>query len=293
MMMMMIKSALKRHSGPDPPKSWTLTAVKDTRHTAAWRRSALAVILAHRSRFRHESYLTTNELIDKPNDDFQGLPSLTTLCLRMLIDEFSPSEFIEYIVPCLPPHLRLQLIRYTAVHSPLSGAMLYPLYEPEGHADGELIFVGPATLRETYFLSPSTNKNLTSSVEEDRNVSQDWDSDDWAPSPLQSFIAMSTRLSPSLLLTLPPTVTHMALINLSMTIALHRLPGVCPLLVFLDLSYNTWLNPVSNETANSLRRLDWNRWSHLRMLCLRECSIPDDVLVKVNGHRWEDVDIIH
>ncbi|THU88400.1 hypothetical protein K435DRAFT_677665 [Dendrothele bispora CBS 962.96] len=283
------QSALKKYSGPDPPKSWTLTAAKDTCHTAEWRRRALAVIFT----YRRDPYITTNELIDNANLDFQNLPSLTALCLRMLINESSTSDFIEYIVPCLPPHLRAQLVRYTAIQCPLSSAMLYSLLEPEGHADGELLVVGPsASLPETYFLSSPTSNDIVVPERGQNSVSKDWDSDDWTPNPLQTFIVMSTRLAPPLFLTLPPTITHMALLNISPSIALHRLPTICPLISFLDLSYNTWLNPMSIDTANSLGRLDWNRWSHLHTLCLRECSIPDDVLIKVNKHRWEDVVII-
>ncbi|KAF5373644.1 hypothetical protein D9758_000609 [Tetrapyrgos nigripes] len=284
--------ALKKYSGPDPPKSWTLTAAKDVRNTAAWRKQALAAVFAHRSQFRHETHLTTAELIDEANPK---LPSLVTLCLEMLVNEFTTSEFIEDIVPCLPPHLRLQLLRYTAVHSPLSGVMLQSLLIPDGHTDGELIVVGPsASLRGTFFLSSSSDMTdaASSSPQAARNISQDWDDDDGTPNPLQCFIYMSTRLSPSLLLSLPPSITHLALINLPTSIALHRLPGVCPLIKFLDLSYNTWLNPMSTDAANSLSRLDWDRWSHLRTLCLRESSIPEDMLVKVNKNRWDEVGII-
>jgi len=243
-------------------------------------------------------------------------PSLTLLCLRLLLSSYSGPDFAEYIIPYLPPHLRRDLLRYTAVHAPLSNLKLYALCEPEGHADGELIVVGPqATLRADHFrkimmdgsryihsggqgtASGSDDLEPTSRASTDTDTEEEWDAlhEEWSSStPLQTFILVSCHISTSTLLTLPPTLTNLALVNLPSPVPLHRLPTVCPLLSVLDLSYNKWL--VSTETAvrtgSPLDRIVWGRWNKLRVLALRGCHLSVAMMEKVNQGRWNDVEVI-
>ncbi|TFK42500.1 hypothetical protein BDQ12DRAFT_676315 [Crucibulum laeve] len=260
------KSASKC-SGPGPPKSWTLTTAKDLHDTPEWRSQALLIILSHLEKEKKLS----------------RVPSLSLLCLRSFALACTGVEFREDVVPYILPHLRRDLIRYTAVHSPLSNAKLYLLFEPEGHADGEIIIVGPsASLRDDYFLREAGHH-----VQE-----ESWDADTPSPKLLLSFMLVSTRMPASTLLTLPPTLTHLALINLPAPVSLHRLPNICPLLVVLDLSYNQWLTTPSKETLNSLDRVEWTRWSSLCILGFRECFMPDGMLQKMNRGRWDDVQVV-
>jgi hypothetical protein len=203
-------------------------------------------------------------------------------------------DFTQDIIPYIPPHLRCDLIRHTAVYSPLPNSKLYALCEPDGHADTELVVVGPnATLRDDYFIrtTPGSNSNSEDMLEDKED--EIWDSERESGSdPLNTFILMSTRLATSSLLSLPPTITRMALINLPTPISLHRLPGTCPLLVTLDLSYNTWLSQGSDSAEKILDRVDWSRWNYLRILGLRECHVSSGMLLKLNRGRWDDVEVV-
>ena len=163
------------------------------------------------------------------------------------------------------------------------------MYAYEGHADGELLIVGPqATLRDDFFIRDSRNKPDNSTSQD----SSDWDSEKSTPPPLSTFVLMSTPMATSIVLSLPPTITHMALLNLPAPIALHRLPGVCPLLEVLDLSYNTWLTSTSRDAPKILERVEWGRWKCLRVLGLRECFVSDEMLQKLNKGRWDDVELL-
>ena len=260
-------SAFKNCSGPVPPKSWTLTCnLEDIHTTWEWRAQALNLIVGY-----FESKLS--------------IPPLTQLCLQILLS-FPSAEFAHDIVPFLPPHLRHDLIRYAAIYAPLPDSKLYALCERDGHAGGDLIVVGPqATLRDDYFIRngrPSHSNDVTA----------DWDSDKSTPEPLCTLILMSTPVAISTVLTLPPTITHMALINLPTPIALHRLPGICPLLEVLDLSYNIWLGLTSADAPKRLNRVEWNRWNNLRVLGMRECVVSEEMLRKLNQGRWDDVEIV-
>lgn len=128
---------------------------------------------------------------------------------------------------------------------------------------------------------------------EDENAEDDnWENDDTASKLLTTFAAISTRLSMSTTLTLPPTVTHLVLIHITAPIALHRLPQTCPLLVLLDLSFNEWLESPTIETEKSLARVDWSRWSQLQTLGWRHYPMPDILRVRINKGRWDDIAII-
>jgi hypothetical protein len=124
-----------------------------------------------------------------------------------------------------------------------------------------------------------------------------WDSlhDEWSsPSPLRTFILLSCRISTPTLLTLPATLTHLALINLPSAVPLHRLPGMCPLLSFLDLSFNRWLVKPGTvaKGGNPLDRVSWDNLNKLVVLALRGCNPSVAVLEKINRGRWTDIEII-
>jgi hypothetical protein len=226
------------------------------------------------------------------------------LCLLPLVTSCTNSELRDAVLPFIPPHLRKEVIRYTAIHEPLDTPRLFLLYKQEGHADGEIIVVGPnSSIQDDYFIQsnqeprpddsgiPGPQPQGTPSDEEEEEE-DDWETEDNSPKLLQTFAAVSIRLSMSTILTLPPTITHLALINLSSSISLHRLPRACPLLIFLDLSYNEWLEYPSNETLKSLDRVDWSRWSNLRTLGWRKCFVPNGMLVKLSTGRWDEINVV-
>lgn len=285
-----VDSALKVPPGPPAPKSWRLTtSKKDIYDSAAWRAHTLSIITSGRSQ-SIESMGRTD------------VPPLTLLCLRILVTCYSSADFIEYILPFIPPHLRRDLLRYTAVHSPLPDSKLYPLCEPDGHVDGELIVVGPrATLPENHFRrNPSLTSTHLPDLEEseseehhDAEDAWDWESsshDERVPTSPHTIALINVHVPMSAFLNLPPTLTHLALINIPFPVSLHRLPGLCPLLVVLDLSYNNWLSPSYKDEI--LERVDWTRFSKLHTLAFRGCSIPQDIIRRVNKGRWDDVEVI-
>jgi hypothetical protein len=199
----------------------------------------------------------------------------------------------------------------------MNSARLYALWEPGGHADGEIIVVGlDAVLPDDYFIRSQVGKGSNSTFPGDNVTNSqepkdwDWDADEAdANSLLTSLILLSTVLSSSTLLSFPPTLTHLVLIDLSTPVPLHRLPNICPLIVILDLSYNTWLGanfdsnghcrlkepqPPWDPTIKAivdLGRVDWPRWSHLKVLGFRGNYIPDDFVTKVNKGRWDDIEV--
>jgi len=171
---------------------------------------------------------------------------------------------------------------------------LYALFNVHGHTDGEIIIVGPsASLRENHFLRAghSSEESGPSRYDEDMEEVHDWETED-PSSPLHSLILVSTLLTTSTLLTFPPTLIHLALINLPTSVPLHRLPKTCPLLVILDLSYNFWLNDAVGEATNALERIEWSRWGHLQLLGLRGCYLSAGLLEKINKGRWDDVEVV-
>lgn len=284
----------RSYAGPGPPKSWIRTADQDVRDTPKWRGEALSLIFSH--------------IPDSPSNRFNKpepqqtrkqsmVPPLTLVCMRHLLSLTSPSEFIQCVVPYLPSHLRLDLVRDTAVHSPLPSSSLFSLFGEEGHV--ELLVVGPAaSLPEGYLLrnSPTAGHDVDDvempSDNSEKTQANDWDAEGDTPESLNTFILVSTPLAPSALLRLPLTVQNMALINLPFSIPLHRLPGICPLLEVLDLSYNTWLAEDSQDGQKILNSIDWRRWNQLRVLGFRGCHFPHGVIVKLNKGRWDDVQVI-
>jgi len=183
----------------------------------------------------------------------------------------------------------------------LSIAHLYALWGSEGHADGEVIVVGPSvTLRDDYFI-----RSHGSDAEEDIHVDWEWDMEEAdMSSPLHSVIFFNTSISSSTLFSFPPTLTHLALINMSIPVSLHRLPHIVPLIIILDLSYNAWLGAnlfpdgqgrpqqPRDTPIMDLRHVDWPRWNHLKVLGFRGNYVPENFMEGVNKGRWDEITVV-
>ncbi|KAF9454573.1 hypothetical protein P691DRAFT_692227 [Macrolepiota fuliginosa MF-IS2] len=319
-------------AGPAPPRSWTLNAHKDIRENSTWRAEALSLIFSHLQSQSPPSHTTPTSDVEHRNTH-NTVPSLSLLCLQLFLTTCTTSEFRDEVVPYVPPHLRKDLIRFTAVNSPLSSARLSALWEPVGHAHGEIIIVGPgAVLKDNYFIRSHTGHagNIQFSTEDDADEAmttqkpeeseedREWDAEDTdvdKGTPLATLILLNTSLSSSTFFSLPPTITHLALINLSTPAPIHRLPNICPLLIVLDISYNSWLGANFSSGGEGqgaigvlgeprqpreptiraivdLGRVDWQRWCHLKVLGFRGNYIPEDLAEKVNEGKWDDVDIV-
>jgi hypothetical protein len=279
-------------AGPDPPKSWISPKVQkqqDTHDSSAWRSVALSLLFPHQSSDSMELH---------HNGPRRAFPPLTLLCLRKLLASSSGPEFAANICPFIPHHLRRDLLQYTSVWSPLSNTRLYALCEPEGHAAGELIVVGPhSTLRSEIFQRNPVSQSMEEAADGQLQAGKDdlsWEEsqyDQAMPTPLHTFVLMSTIVPVSTFLTFPVTITRMALINLQAPLPIHRLPNVCPLLIFLDLSYNQWMSKAG-VGDKLLERVTWSRLNRLEVLGLRGCLINDETRLRINAGRWNDVDII-
>jgi len=269
------------------------------RSSRTWRTKALSLI--------HNPYHPS----DKP--PIAVVPSLSEVCFRLLLRSFTdPEDFANELAPALPPHLRRGIVRYTAIHQPLSGRKLYSLFDPVGHADGEITVVGPqASFRDDIipcYRFQNVDEAALSRVDigrdqvnDDDDVDDDklWDADDLdyqtddSSVRLHTLALVSTGLSLQTYLNLPPTLTNLALVDIPTPLPVHRLPGFCPLLVVLDLSFNAWLGSGSTRsTGGTLGRVDWQKWADLRVLGLRQCNVDDAVLKGINHGRWVDVEII-
>ncbi|KAF9646403.1 hypothetical protein BDM02DRAFT_3171782, partial [Thelephora ganbajun] len=209
--------------------------------------------------------------------------------MRVLLDTFSELEdFEQVLLPFLPLHLRYALQRYTAIHAPLSNPRLHALVGESGHINGELIVVGP---------DAGLPKDAVALKPPDRQIPAD-DCRDWeAEDPfvdsfeLQTLALVSTDLSFQILLTFPRSLTRLALVNISTPLAIFLLTSLCPLIMVLDLSFNSWLKDPDRSRA-ILGVVDWDRWGDLDVLGLRGCSVYQDTLERVNQNRWTDVQII-
>lgn len=161
----------------------------------------------------------------------------------------------------------------------------------------------------------SPTLTIPSLLSSNQEVETDWESDSSCDSNvLHIVILVSTRLSISHLLSLPPTITRLGLINVPFPVSIHRLPSLCPLIVVLDLSYNTWLNPSSSGSSSAgdnpavpnpgllpekpvagltlVEKVDWGRWHGLKVLGWRGCFLSEKMVDRVNRGRWDDVEII-
>lgn len=274
------------------PKSWISTTKNRPTHidhnTSAWRTMALSLVL--------------RGLKQKPS-----VPPLAEYCIRTLVHLFpDPADFAEELAPLLQPHIRCSILRYTAIHEPLQNPKLYSLFEPAGHADGEIIVIGPhASLRNDFLPSHrfhngrALGANITANMSMNRVEEQSWDEDDLeeedANTLLHTLVLVSATFSMQSYLNFPPSLTRLALIDLSTPLPLHRLPGLCPLLLILDLSFNTWL--CTSQTTLSTEdtvfgMVDWQKWTSLQVLGLRQCGVDRTISDRVNRGRWTDVTII-
>ncbi|GBE82167.1 hypothetical protein SCP_0405470 [Sparassis crispa] len=295
--------------GPPIPKSWSGVSGRDRDSEVdkeARRADALSLIFSHLPPSAGSGWVHAEDRREPT------VPPLTLLCLRVLLSACSAEEFAEDVVPCLPPHLRRDLLRWTAVHSPLSNAKLYALCNTDGHADGELIVVGPqASLPRDYLRAEpdrlgSSRQDVDAAVHEGEDEDEDWSWDSPAshadtPSPLTALILLNTPLSVSTLFTFPPTLTHLALLALPSPAPVHRLPRICPLLEVLDLSFNPWVGQSDSAARGAwilargemiLDRLEWNQWGRLKVLGLRDCGVGTEIARRVNMGRWVDVEIV-
>ena len=259
-------------------------------------------------------------------------PSLAECCLRVLLEHCDSSDAdaevdvatLGELASYLAPHHRKQAVRMCAVRSPLSGARLRALLgEGQNHVEGELVLVEPASL-----LRPELFRARAHTVgqyghghgregergwgESGLEAPWQWDRDDagadhsgsadampdWQEQegeeqqPLTAVAIVSTTLSIPVLLAFPSSLTRLALIHLSAPIPVHRLPDKCPLLDFLDISYNPWLAEPAWGGERALERVAWGRWAYLKLLGCRECGVTSEELRKVNEGRWEDVMIV-
>ncbi|CDO68282.1 hypothetical protein BN946_scf184799.g9 [Trametes cinnabarina] len=249
------------------------------------------------------------------------------ICLSVLLAEFPDvAGFTDELLPGIPPYFRRDILRFTAAHDPLPNAKLYPLFEPEGHVDGELIIVGPqATLQRDHLLtlSPTTStprakgyKDIvdgeegpaTSEFSNDAGVEVDgtppdeysWDvesSSQEVPPPLHTLVVLNSPIPATTLFAFPLILTRLALLALPTPTPVHRLPRICPLLEVVDLSYNPWLKepPGGQSTENLesiLQRIEWGKWARLTVLGLRGCDVGPDIVSKVNKGRWEEVHVV-
>ncbi|KAK7693489.1 hypothetical protein QCA50_003057 [Cerrena zonata] len=327
-----VKGSQNKHAS-DPSSTDT---EENEKNTPEWRDKVLSVLfkqsplreddLANGSDSENDTPRLPDQNRQKPQGSASprvGVPSLVELCLEVLLDYCRGRYFAEILVPCLPPHLRRVLLRWTAVHSPLPTTKLFALCEPEGHVNGELIVVGPQASLPSDFFSTDEQRDdeqADGEIENDDNDTlipetesdeESWESTGSGDSELSlhTLALVTTPLPANMLFSLPPTITHLALLALPAPVPIHRLPRICPLLEVLDLSYNLWLSyvqVVSSEESGRfvsvqgdgkggermIERVEWSRWTRLRVLGLRECNVGENVVAKVNRGRWTDVQII-
>ncbi|TFL07461.1 hypothetical protein BDV98DRAFT_557902 [Pterulicium gracile] len=300
-------------AGPAPPRSWLATSQEpQNRRSADWRSQALYLPFIHspflsQTQATHVAIVTPDQPIPSP------VTGLTLLCLRRILQLWAGSDQLSELVSYVPVHLRVLAMRDAAVFAPLSRKVLQALGSP----DGELVVVGSGSKgtavdsgvsikrlltatshsaqRSIEMPSSSASHSPTSPSVQDYAWDYAWDSplhDLAMPLPLRTLTLLSTRLSAEDLLALPSTITHLSLIDIELVegfpIQLHRLPALCPLVLFLDLSYNTWLA----ESSPALNKVPWSKWRRLEILGSRGCSVGAETVKRINEGRWDDVRII-
>ena len=254
------------------PKSWRpIPKEIGDKESPEWRASALSLIL---------SGLQVDEA---------SMPSLAELCMRVLLDAFSDlGDFERTLLPLLPSHLRFVLQRYTAIHAPLSTPRLYALVGESGHINGEFIVVGPhaSLCKDAIALRPPDRQTPVDGF-------QDWEADDpfLDSFELQTLALLSTDISFQTVLAFPRSLTRLALIDIPTPPPILRIPVLCPSIVVLDLSFNSWLKDPDQSRA-ILGMVNWDKWKDLDLFGLRGCSVDQDILDRVNQNRWMDVQII-
>lgn len=253
-------------------------------NTPAWRERALSLFF---SPDVTPSSSSNNPPRSRPiYPDPTPIPQLTLLCLQ-LIRATCPGPDLADVVPFIPPHLRRALARYTAIHAPLSQIELDTLCSGTTHIDTERIVVGP--YNTTHLRSERTHSNSVADASWDADAVHTQDDE---PLALCSLAILSSPLSAATMLAFPPTITHLALINIPHRIPLPRLPTICPLVVLLDLSYNAWLHAFGPRGPSMLEEVEWGKLRRLEVLGLRECPVTPKLLIELNRGRWEDVRII-
>ncbi|KAI0726637.1 hypothetical protein C8Q72DRAFT_801428 [Fomitopsis betulina] len=290
-----------RVPGPRPPRSWS-GLFRDEQEGSSedeeyvWRSNALSLMYSH--------------IAPSPGSDGASVPRLTLLCSRYLVSLYpgqdALKEFAEDVVPYLPGHLRRDLIRWSAVNDPLHTTKLTALTEPDGHVDGELIVVGPqASLPRDVFRTrrpllqntphAAAATRIVPKQAPDYEALESWDSptsEERAPQPMQALVILSTSVLVNMLLAFPPTLTHLALLALPTSTPIFRLPRICPLIEVLDISFNRWLTLPHAGTESVLQRVEWHRWSRLKVLGLTGTGVGEEIIPRVNTGRWVDVDIV-
>lgn len=286
-----------RIAGPPPPRSWVQAnrnnqeerrnaahTTSEERSSPTWRFGIISTLLAHLPRTKQSIIL----------ENLTGVPRLGLLCLLVLIEACNEDDFNGHVVPVVPVHLRRELMWYTSVYSPLPYATLRALCSPNGHVLEELILVGPIhkVRRDFVVLDPHSAHNPVHTVDDE------WD----APSydaistlqPLTTLIIISIHLPTTVFLTLPRTLSRLSLIGLPSPIPLHRLPQLCPIMIFLDLSHNAWLttDTAAPSPLYALGRVPWSKWDNLKVVALRNCGINDTAHSVVNRDRWDDIEIM-
>ncbi|KAG1827177.1 uncharacterized protein BJ212DRAFT_1257429 [Suillus subaureus] len=282
-----------RVAGPDPPRSWTTLSsypkIKEVDlsdiNSPTGRKHALDLVFSPDGNASVHPPGTSASLRSPQMGEFPTLVLLSLHVIRMACSGYELAEIRPYI----PPHLRRVLMRHSAINCPLSQIELNAICGEEGHADGELVVVGPhATLRSDHF------RRIHSSRESERAAEEStWESlaiQESEPSALFSLTLLSTPLTFALS-DLPPTITCLTLINIPKPVSLQWLPLYCPLVSLLDLSYNNWLIPASGEKL--LQDCPWKKLRYLKVLGLRGCHVSSTLLSQVNRGRWDDVDVIH
>ncbi|KZS87788.1 hypothetical protein SISNIDRAFT_490753 [Sistotremastrum niveocremeum HHB9708] len=258
-------------AGPSPPPSWLQSREQFASGSSSsrfesvdWRQDALSFFFSHAPPYTSSS---------PPR-----IPTLHDMCIRVIVEDGD----LEEVVPYLYSSLRRDICRYAAVYDPLSTSdiLLLASYQ-DGGTDGELILSGPGAKLST--ILPRINPQSIP----DRSDAE-WDEDlpnlsainleepSWAQSlaaaevqPLQHLVLISTTCPPPMLSHLPPTITHLVLIDLPTLplVPLWRLPGLLPLASFVDLSYNPWI-----RTTKSFDKISWHGWRRLRTVRLKSCG---------------------
>jgi len=104
---------------------------------------------------------------------------------------------------------------------------------------------------------------------------------DTIPTLPHTFIALSTTLTQTHLSQFPPTLTHLALIDVP-ELPIHLLPAQVPFIEVLDLSFNVWVEEgISDSNAMTdivgpppvLYGIEWQKWDRLRVFLLRGCGL--------------------
>ncbi|KAF7799634.1 hypothetical protein EIP86_010872 [Pleurotus ostreatoroseus] len=282
--------------GPRPPRSWSslFQSEKDIERETAWRTHALSLFISHGP--LPPSYASIS------HDALAQVQPLTLTCLRVLLAACEDVKDLAAVMSYVPAQLRRELMRWCAVHSPLDTARLRILCMGDGHAAGELIVVGPEAILRTDFLTSvrdrSTSHAHSPSPADEHHQGEEEREEDWdglhtvdTPLSLTALAVMSALVSTSTLLSLPRTLTRLALLSLSQRLPIHNLTRTCPYLEVLDLSFNPWLKSEDNAPGSSalefssLNRVEWRRWRNLRVLGLRDCGLGMDIIARVNEGR--------